>query len=160
MTTIQTPFKEYSCQVKPEWIDYNGHMNVGFYLVAFDQALKPCLDWLGLTHDFRKANNSSTFALETHLNFVRELSVGEEIRFETRLLDHDHKRFHFYQEMYHAEQGFLAATHESLGSYMDMSARKTAELPAVIVERLAEVLKAHSTLVRPWQVGNRIGIRR
>ncbi len=160
MTTIKTPFAEYSCHVKEDWIDYNGHMNVGYYLIAFDQAVVPFFNWLGLNEEFRQANNSSTFALEAHMNFIRELSAGEEIRFETRLIDHDHKRFHFYQEMYHVEQNYLAATHESLGTYVDMSVRKTAAMPAVLTDRLAQVLEAHNTLDKPWQVGHKIAIRR
>ena len=160
MNSIATPFSKFSCHVREEWIDYNGHMNVGFYLVAFDQAVKPFFNWLGFTDEFRKANNSSTFALEAHLSFVRELSAGEEIRFETRLLDHDHKRIHFYQEMYHVDQGYLAATHESLGTYMDMSIRKTSTMPGEITDRLGEVLAAHKTLAAPWQVGHKIGIKR
>lgn len=160
MHEIQTPFSQYRTVVQPEWIDYNGHMNVGFYLVAFDHAAKPFIEWLGLTDEFKTRNNSSTFALETHLHFVRELNEGEPIRFQTRLLDHDHKRFHFYQEMFHADKDYLAATHESIGSYIDMSVRKTAVMPPAIVNRMADVLKAHSKLDRPWQVGHSIGIKR
>jgi acyl-CoA thioester hydrolase len=160
MPTIETPFNQFTTRVKPEWIDYNGHMNVGYYLVAFDLAVKPFLDWLGLTEKFKGDNNTSTFALETHLHFVRELIEGAPIRFETRLIDHDHKRFHFYQEMYHAEEGYLAATHESIGAYIDMTVRKTAPMPASITTRLEAVLNAHQTLERPWQVGHTIGIKK
>lgn len=160
MSAIQTPFSEYRGHVKSGWIDYNGHMNVGYYLVAFDEAVVPFFDWLGLSHELKAANNSSTFALETQLSFIRELVEGDPIRFETRLLDYDHKRFHFYQEMFHDTENYLAATHESLGSYIDMSIRKTAPMPEAVTHRLAEVLKAHATLERPWQIGHKIGIKR
>ena len=160
MNTIPAPFSEYTCRVQDNWIDYNGHMNVGYYLVSFDEAIKPFFNWLGFTNEFRISNNSSTFALEAQLNFVRELSAGEEIRFESRLLDYDHKRVHFYQEMYHAEHGYLTATHESLGTYIDMSIRKTASMPDVITDRLKDVLEAHKALPVPSQVGHKIGIKR
>lgn len=160
MSAIETPFSQYQTTVKNEWIDYNGHMNVGYYLVAFDEAVDPFFDWLGLSHVFKKANNSSTFALETHLNFVRELAEGDPIRFETRLLDYDFKCFHFYQEMFHAKDNYLAATHESLGAYIDMRVRKTAAMPVAITNRLAEVARAHASLERPWQIGHKIGIKK
>lgn len=160
MPEIESPFSQHSAQVKAEWIDYNGHMNVGFYLVAFDEAVKPFINWLGLSDAFKAANQTSTFALETHLNFVRELSEGDPIRFETRLLDHDHKRFHFYQEMYHASENYLAATHESIGAYIDMTVRKTTAMPDSITQRMSDVLQAHSQLPRPWQIGHKIGIKR
>lgn len=157
---IQTPYSTFQVQVSGDWIDYNGHMNVGYYLVAFDLAAEPFFDWLGFTTELRKNNNVSTFALETHLNFLREVKEGDEIRFETRLIDYDGKRVHFFQEMYQVEQNYLAASHESLGAYIDMEKRKTTTMPEQITQRLDEVLQAHQTLENPWQVGHKISIKK
>ena len=156
---LETPYTKYSTTVKPEWIDYNGHMNVGYYHIAFDTAVEPFFHWLGLTPEYRSSNQCSTFAHEAHLNFLREVNEGDKIRFESRLLDFDRKRIHFYQEMFHEEEGFLAASHESISSYMDMQTRKTAPLPEDITARLQQVKEAHETLETPWQVGNVISTR-
>ncbi len=145
--------------MRPDWIDRNGHMNVGYYHVAFDNAAEPFFEWLGLTPEFRARHGSSTFALESHLHFVREVHAGDALRFEARLLDHDHKRIHFYQEMFHATEGFLAATYESLSVHVDIAARRTADMPGELFARLAQVLEAHGKLERPWQVGHRISAR-
>jgi acyl-CoA thioester hydrolase len=145
--------------VRPDWIDRNGHMNVGYYHVAFDNAAEPFFEWLGLTPEFRTRHGSSTFALESHLHFVREVHAGDPLRFEARLLDHDHKRIHYYQEMFHATEGFLAATYESLSVHVDIAARRTADMPAELFARLARVLEAHARLQRPWQVGHVISAR-
>ena len=93
------------------------------------------------------------------MNFLREGNEGYKIRFESRLLDFDRKRIHFYQEMFHEEEGFLAASHESISSYMDMQTRKTAPLPGDITARLQQVKDVHKTLETPWQVGNVISTR-
>lgn len=156
---LDTPFKKFHTTVKPEWIDYNGHMNVGYYHIAFDTAVEPFFHWLGLTPEYRQTNQCSTFAHEAHLNFLKEVNQGDKIRFESRLLDFDKKRIHFYQEMYHEDEGYLAASHESISSYMDMALRKTAPLPADIAERLQQIKSAHSALERPWQIGNVIATR-
>jgi len=156
---VETPYKQFSTTVKPEWIDYNGHMNVGYYHIAFDLAVEPFFHWLGLTPEYRKARQCSTFAHEAHLNFIKEVNQGDAIRFETRLLDCDRKRMHYYQEMYHRDEGFLAASHESISSYMDMRTRKTAELPDDIRDRLQLIKNAHETLPRPWQIGSVIATR-
>jgi acyl-CoA thioester hydrolase len=154
------PFAEATAVVLPEWIDHNGHMNVGYYHVAFDQASSPFFRWLGLTPAFRKAHGSSTFAVESHLHFVREVHVGDPLRFEARLLDFDDKRIHFYEEMFHATEGFLAATYESLSVHVDFGARRTAPMPAALAHRLAEVKAEHAKLPRPWQVGHVISLKR
>jgi acyl-CoA thioester hydrolase len=157
--TIPAPFAGASAAVRPEWIDYNGHMNVGYYHVVFDLAAETFFEFLGFTADLRRAHGVTTFALESHLNFLREVKAGDALRFEARLLDHDAKRVHFYQEMFHAAEGYLAASCESLSVCVSVASRRTAPMPAALLERLARVRAAHEALERPWQVGHVISAR-
>jgi len=152
--TIPTPFSAARAVVRPEWIDYNGHMNVGYYHVAFDVAADVFFDFLGLSAEFRERHGSTTFALEAHLNFLREVKQGDALRFEARLLDFDAKRIHFYMEMFHAGAGFLAASYESLSAHVSVAERRTAPMPPQLLEHLAAVKAAHAVLPRPWQVGH------
>jgi acyl-CoA thioester hydrolase len=156
---IATPYLGASAVVRPEWIDYNGHMNVGYYHVAFDAAAEPFFEFLGLTQEFRRRHGSTTFALESHLNFLREVRQGDTLRFEARLLDFDAKRIHFYQEMFHAAGGFCAASCESLSAHVSIATRRTAPMPQELLERLAAVKAAHGSLARPWQVGHVMSAR-
>jgi acyl-CoA thioester hydrolase len=151
---IPAPFDNARDVVRPEWIDYNGHMNVGYYQVVFDIAADAFFDFLGLTQEFRQRHGSTTFALECHANFLREVKEGAPLRFEARLLDFDAKRIHFYQEMFHATEGYLAASQESLSSHVSMATRRTAPFPEGLLGRLAEIKAAHAVLARPWQVGH------
>ena len=73
--TLPTPFSTAGAVVRPEWIDYNGHMNVGYYHVAFDVAADVFFEFLGLDPGFRERHGSTTFALEAHLNFLREVGI-------------------------------------------------------------------------------------
>lgn len=158
--TLPAPFDAASAvTVRPEWIDYNGHMNVGYYHVAFDLAAEDFFRFLGFTPEFRRLHDATTFALESHLNFLREVKEGDRLRFEARLLDHDAKRIHFYQEMFHATAGYLAASCESLSAHVSQSARRTAPMPPALLERLARVKAAHAALPRPWQIGHVIAAR-
>jgi acyl-CoA thioester hydrolase len=145
--------------VRPDWIDYNGHMNVGYYHVAFDIAAEDFFQFLGFTPEFRERHQGTTFALESHLNFLREVKAGDALRFEARLLEHDAKRVHFYQEMFHAKEGYLAASCESLSSFVSQVTRRTAPMPGELLGRLAQVKAAHAALVRPWQVGHVISVK-
>lgn len=154
---IETPFEPPGVRVKPEWIDYNGHMNVGYYHVAFDDASSPFFHWLGLSPEYRSRHQVSTFALETHLNFLREVKLGERLRFAARLLSHDAKRIHFFIEMLHADEGFLAATYESLSMHVDLRTRRTSPMAEVLQQRMRAVMTEHAKLPRPWQVGHVIG---
>jgi acyl-CoA thioester hydrolase len=159
MTEIQTPFRTRGqYQVLPAWIDHNGHMNVGYYHVVFDLAAGEFFEHFGLDDAFRGSHQSSTFALESHLHFLREVKEGAPLRFEARLLDVDAKRIHFYQEMFHATEGFCAATYESISVHVDMRTRKTSPMPVSLNERLRALASAHAALPRPWQIGHVISV--
>ena len=51
MKIVPTPYLGQSV-VKNEWIDANGHMNVGHYLSAFDDGSCTMFDELGLGWDY------------------------------------------------------------------------------------------------------------
>jgi acyl-CoA thioester hydrolase len=156
---IPVPFAEARADVRPEWIDYNGHMNVGYFSVVFDIAADAFLEFLGFTQAFRKQHGSTTFALEQHLNFLREVNDGDALRFEARLLDFDAKRFHFYQEMFRVGDDRPAASCEGLSAHVSTTTRKTAPMPQGLLERLAAIKQAHAALERPWQIGHALSVR-
>lgn len=147
-------------RVEPGWIDYNGHMNMAYYSLAFDRALDHVFDLLGIGADYTASGAGSVFALESHVHFLQELSLGDPLRIEFQLLDHDAKRLHFCERMYHAEQGYLAAVCEQLSLHVAMSTRRAAPLPAAAQSALAAMQQAHRDAVPPPQVGRVIGIRR
>jgi len=152
------PFDEHRDVVRPEWIDENGHFNMGYYVVAFDMATDTWLDHIGLTAHERARSAVTTFTLESHVNYLRELREGAPLRFTTRLLAFDQKRIHYVHEMFHATDGFLAATNELMSLHVSLATRRAAPMSADVLARLSDVLSLHETLPVPPQVGRRIGL--
>ena len=147
--------------VKPDWIDYNGHMNMGYYLVAFDQiATDGFYDYLGIGVEHKQALGNSTFSLAANIDFIAEVMEGDELRFTTQLVDYDHKRLHFIHCLYHAEQGYLAATNENLGMYIDMSSRRSTSFDEQQMARFQQELELGQQHGRPEQLSRTLGIRR
>lgn len=146
--------------VRPEWIDYNGHMNVAYYVLAFDHATDHLFDMLDLGVDYVKRENKSIFQVECHVSYLQEVTEGAPLKTTTQLLDHDRKRIHIFASMYHRDEGYLSATAEWLGVHVDLKQRRSAEMPESSLERLVEMKLAHAGLPRPSQAGRRIGIRR
>ena len=146
--------------VLPEHIDPNGHMNVGYYSVLFDKALD--LPWaaLGLGYEGIKASGRSSFALETHVTYQRELHEGDPLDFTFQLLDFDPKRIHYFMTMLHARERWLAATSESISICIDMTTRRSTTWPDDQIARLRALHIAHLQRPRPSEVGRAIGIRR
>jgi acyl-CoA thioester hydrolase len=154
------PFDAYRDRVRPEWIDHNQHMNMGYYLVVFDHATDEFLAWVGLTPAHREARRITTFCLEAHVTYHREVRVGDPLRFTTLLLGHDARRIHYIHQMFHAEAGYLAATNELLSLHVSRDTRRAAPMAPEILERLARIQAAHDALPRPPQAGRRIGLDR
>ncbi len=158
MNQTSAPLQLRTDTVRPEWIDYNGHMNLAYYVLAFDYATDDFLDYLGLTAAFREQHDASTFAAEIHVSYLREVHAGDGLRFTTQLIDYDAKRLHYFHRMYHAAEGWLAATNELVSLYMDMHERRVAAMPEAILARVARVMRAHGALPAPEQLGRRIAI--
>lgn len=154
------PLELHRESVDEAWIDYNGHMNLAYYVLAFDHATDAFFDYIGLGEAYLSGNNCSTFTLEAHVTYDRELMAGDPMRFETQLLDHDAKRLHYMHMMYHAEEGYLASTNELISLHVDMTARRSAPMPAEILSRLDEIAVAHKQMPRPTQSGRVISLGR
>ncbi len=147
-------------RVDAAWIDYNGHMNMAFYNLVFDRAVDHVYDGLGIGLDYARSGGGSCFTAEIHVNYLSELVLDDPIRVTFQLLDWDAKRLHFFEQMYHAETGELAATSEQLALHVDMSERRASPFPDAAQEQISALMTAHQGLARPQQVGNIIGIRR
>ncbi len=154
------PFAGHRETVRPEWVDYNGHMNVAYYVLAFDHATDALLDRLGLGADYRRRRNCSMFIVEAHVTYDREAMAGEELRFETQVLGHDDKRLHFFHRMIRDADGALAATNELLALHVDMKDRRAAPFPADVRGRVSALAAAHARIPWPGQAGRIIALRR
>jgi acyl-CoA thioester hydrolase len=157
-TAIPTPFVSSVMRVEPGWIDYNGHLNMAYYNVLFDRAVDEVYELLGLGLSYVETTKCSTFTAEVHVRYLRELLVGAPVRVTFRLLGFDTKRMHYFEELIHAEEGWLSATSENMALNVDMTAKKVAGFPADVMERLKLMKAAHDALPVPDGVGRRIAM--
>jgi len=157
---LSAPFDRHRAVVRPEWIDANGHMNVGFYVVAFDHATDSLAEQLGVAWPYVEHRLGMTFILEAHASFARELRDGDPLRITTQILDFDDKRLHLFHTMYHADAGYRAATNELLMMHVDYASRRAAPWPEETLRRLQAMAAAHRDLPRPAEAGRPIVLRR
>ena len=146
--------------VVEEWIDYNGHLNMAFYNVIFDHGIDHLYDHLGIGKDYTESGIGSCFTLEAHVHYLNELSLGDEVRVELRLINFDSKRIHIFEEKYHQQEGYLAATSEQIGMHIDMNTSRSSPQPDEVQSKLEKSLERHSQLPLPAQLGHQIGIKK
>jgi len=157
---IPAPLQLHTESVRPEWIDYNGHMNVAYYVLAFDHATDAFLDYLGLDQDYKAKANVTTFVGDMNVTYKQEVMEGDPLRFTTQLLEFDEKKFRYFHCMYHATEGYLAATNELISLHIDLETRRVGPMGGEILLQLQKVAEAHAKLPVPDGVGRVLGMRR
>ena len=109
------------------WTDYNGHMNLAFYILVFDKGAENILSKFQMGEQSAKTTKKSTMAVESHTTYNNEVKENEEVDVYLSYFDHDKKRLHYKLEMYEKSKNILSATTEVLSLYIDLNFRKVAE---------------------------------
>ena len=148
-----------SGKVLPEWIDINGHMNVAYYILAFDLAVDTLWAQLGITDEYIDTTQCSTFAVDCHVTYQAELKELEPYVVTSQILAYDEKRIHQFQRMYHAEKEYLAATAEWLNLHVDLTSRRVKPFPESILAVLQAYTAAQGVLPKPDEAGKTMKIR-
>ena len=114
-------------RVKSEWTDYNGHMNLAFYIHLFDSSWEVLLEKFNIGKESALNQKRTTFAVESHTTYDMEVKVGDEVNLNLMFLDFDKKRLVYKLEMIHKEEKYLASTTEVCSLYVDLNSRKVTE---------------------------------
>ncbi len=110
-----------------EWTDYNGHMNLAFYILVFDKGAENILSKFKMGEKSAQTTKKSTMAVESHTTYNNEVKENEEVDVYLSYFDHDKKRLHYKLEMYEKSKNILSATTEVLSLYIDLNLRKVTE---------------------------------
>ena len=109
------------------WTDYNGHMNLAFYILVFDKGAEEILSKFKMGEQSAKTTKKSTMAVESHTTYNNEVKENEEVDVYLSYFNHDKKRLHFRLEMIEKSSKKLSATIEMLALYIDLSKRRVCE---------------------------------
>ena len=149
-----------TAKVLPEWIDFNDHMNVAYYVLAFDVGVDKLWEELGITSEYIETTKCSTFAVECHITYQQELLRDELFTVTSQILAYDEKRIHQFQRVYHAEKKYLAATAEWMNLHVDLSTRRVTPFPPPILSALQQFTERQGVLPRPAEAGNRMQVKK
>ncbi len=114
-------------EVKKEWIDYNNHMNMAYYVLIIDRAWEVALEKFKMGAKAAKNDKRSTMVVETNTKYLNEVKVGEEVDVNLTYFDHDKKRLHIKMEMIGKNTNKISASMEWISLYIDLDNRKVTE---------------------------------
>ena len=131
--------------IKKEWIDYNNHMNMAYYVLVFDDVWEIMLEKFLMGEKSAKSSNRSTMVVETHTTYNSEVKLDDEVEINLSFFDHDKKRLHYKMEMIDKSSGKLSATLEMLSLYIDLDKRKVTEFEEDKVKVMDNFISSNKT---------------
>jgi len=123
--------------IRPDWVDYNGHMSEAYYVLIFGDATDAFYDHVGLGDAYRTAQGVSVYTLEAHIRYLVEGHAGEDLRIATRLIAHDSKRLRLHHAMHRAADNELLAVTEVMVMHVDKAAMRASPFPPHFAESFA-----------------------
>ncbi|KVM90307.1 thioesterase family protein [Burkholderia stagnalis] len=157
--TGDTPLTIYRDVVRPEWVDYNGHLRDAFYLLIFSFATDALLDRIGLDDAARRERGRSVYTLEAHVNYLHEIKEGTRVRVDARVLAHDAKRLHLYLELFaDGHDGAVSASEQMLLHVDTRDGPKSAPFDTDVAERVAALHALQRDAAPPAYAGRVIGL--
>ena len=130
-----------SFNITKNWVDYNNHMNMAYYVLIFDEAWEVALEKFKMGASAAKNLNRSTMAVETNTKYLNEVKEGESVDINLTYFDHDKKRLHLKMEMIAKETKKISASMEWISLYIDLSKRKVTEFEEEKLKLMAAFVK-------------------
>lgn len=147
-------------KVQPDWIDYNGHMRDGYYVIAFSAAIDDLMDDIGLDKAYRAETGCTLYTLEIHLYYLAEVKQDEPLTIRMRVLGLDEKRLHalFLMER---RDGTLISTQDTMLMHVDQAAGPgAAPFPEDTMAKLSPLFETHQALPPEKHISRAMGLKR
>ena len=155
---MSCPLPPHRETVRPEWVDYNGHMNVAYYVLVFDHATDAALDGLGVGEAYREASGCSVFVGDMHVAYRREVAAGAGLTVTTRPLACDDRRLILFHEMTCARLDGIVAANEVLCVHVDLATRRPLPWPPDAGAALAAAVAADRSCPPPRFAGRAVSL--
>jgi len=143
----------YRTTIVPAWVDFNGHLRDGYYMVLFSSAVDALMDLAGLDDAGRKATGHSWFTLEAHVNYLREVKQGAAVEVRLQVLGVDAKRLHVCLSLHPEGYAEVMAVSEQMLLNVDMAGPRATPFAPAVAAYLQPLAAQHAALPRPAQVG-------
>ena len=132
-------------EVKKEWVDYNNHMNMAYYVLVFDQAWEVALERFKMGRTAAKNLARSTMVVETNTKYLNEIREGEKVDVNLVYFNHDKKRLHLKMEMISNKTNKISASMEWISLYIDLSKRKVTEFEEEKIKLMDHFIKENKS---------------
>ncbi len=142
--------------VKADWVDEYEHMNLSYYVLICDQSTYAFWELVNDSKALKQRDGLEYAVVESHVNYLQELRLGDPVRVTTQLIAYDSKRFRIFHELYHEKDGFLSATNEIMALGFDLNSRAICKFNQTVQNNLTTLFDSHKHLDQPRNAGRAI----
>jgi carnitine 3-dehydrogenase len=153
------PLRLVETYVRPEWVDYNGHMTDSRYLQVFGDATDALLRAVGVDDAYRDSGRA-LYTVETHVTHRAEAVALEPLYVTTQILGVDDKRVHLFHRLNRRRDEQLVATAEQLYLHVNRAAAKASSMDATVRAKLEKICAAHASIADPARSGRHLSLSR
>lgn len=146
-------YRPFRTAISSEWIDYNGHLNEGYFAVIFGLASDHVLLELGFDETYRSRERGTFYTVEAHIRFLNELKVGDPLRVDTRILGVDQRRVAVWHELYRDNDEILAGSQEAMFLHVDSDEVRVKNIAEPLMSRLHDAFERTRNDELPSAVG-------
>lgn len=137
--------------VRPEWVDYNGHMTDSRYLQVFGDATDALFRSVGVDDSYRESGRAM-YTVESHVTHGAQAKALEPLYVLTRVLAVDDKRVHLFHALHRRRDEVLVATGEQMYLHVDTRAGKAALMGAGMRDKLEQLRASQASLAPPTRL--------
>ena len=127
-------------EVRPEWVDYNGHLSEAYYVLTFGHATDAVMDAVGLDESYRQRSGASLFTVEAHVRYLDQVREGALLEIESSIIGVAPKALRIWHEM--SCGGVVRATEELLALHVDTDSERAVPLPEEVARAAGRLLVA------------------
>jgi len=153
-----TPYETAGLRVKPEWVGADGWLKTVYYVPLFEISSDEVFEGFGLGAEYVEQRQGSFYTLEMRVRYFRGVTLDDPLNVSLQLLDYDEKRCHYFQELRHETEGWLAATAEAMCMHVDMTLKRASPFPDDVLAKIDALYQVHKSLPRSDLIGGAVGI--
>jgi acyl-CoA thioester hydrolase len=133
---LSLPIKVSKGKVKEDWIDYNGHMNMAYYVQCFEESSDFLLEHMDLGYRYAIEEQKGVFVIKCEINYRKEINLHENFIISLEELVCKGKKLIVGLKMVN-ENNEMIADYKILNLNVDLETKKSITFSPKIIAQLA-----------------------
>jgi acyl-CoA thioester hydrolase len=122
--------------VHDDWIDYNGHMNMAYYVQCFEETSDFLLEHMDLGYRYALDEQKGVFVIKCEINYRKEINLHEDFVISLQELICKGKKLIVGLKMMNKESETIA-DYRILNLNVDLQSKKSIPFSQEVVSQLA-----------------------